>query len=125
MQATGVRVVMLTGDRPEVAASVAAECGIGEYHAGMLPADKADAVARMQSDGSVVAMAGDGINDAPALARADVGIAMGGGTDIARDGDITLMRDDLAGIATALRLSATRCGRYGRTCSGRFSTTRC
>ena len=106
LQATGVRVVMLTGDRPEVAASVASQCGIDEYHAGMLPADKADAVARMQSDGSVVAMAGDGINDAPALARADVGIAMGGGTDIAREtADITLMHDDLAGIATALRLS--------------------
>ena len=106
LQATGVRVVMLTGDRPEVAESVASQCGIDEYHAGMLPADKADAVARMQADGSVVAMAGDGINDAPALARADVGIAMGGGTDIAREtADITLMRDDLAGIATALRLS--------------------
>ena len=106
LQSTGVRVVMLTGDRPEVAASVASQCGIDEYHAGMLPADKADAVALMQSDGSVVAMAGDGINDAPALARADVGIAMGGGADIAREtADITLMRDDLAGIATALRLS--------------------
>ena len=106
LQATGVRVVMLTGDRPEVAESVASQCGIGEYHACMLPADKADAVARMQSDDSVVAMAGDGINDAPALARADVGIAMGGGTDIAREtADITLMRDDLAGIATTLKLS--------------------
>ena len=106
LQSVGVRVVMLTGDRPEVAESVASQCGITEYHAGMLPADKADAVALMQSDGSVVAMAGDGINDAPALARADVGIAMGGGTDIAREtADITLMRDDLAGIATALKLS--------------------
>ena len=106
LQATGVRVVMLTGDRPEVAESVASQCGITEYHAGMLPADKAEAVALLQSDGSVVAMAGDGINDAPALARADVGIAMGGGTDIAREtADITLMRDDLAGIATALTLS--------------------
>ena len=106
LQAMGVRVAMLTGDRPEVAESVAAQCGIEEYHAGMLPAEKADAVARMQSDGSVVAMAGDGINDAPALARADVGIAMGGGTDIAREtSDITLMGDDLAGIATALKLS--------------------
>ena len=106
LQATGVRVVMLTGDRPEVAESVASQCGITEYHAGMLPADKAEAVALLQSDGSVVAMAGDGINDAPALARADVGIAMGGGTDIAREtADITLMRDDLAGIATALKLS--------------------
>ena len=106
LQATGVRVVMLTGDRPEVAESVASQCGIDEYNAGMLPADKAVAVALRQSDGSVVAMAGDGINDAPALARADVGIAMGGGTDIAREtADITLMRDDLAGIATALKLS--------------------
>ena len=106
LQATGVRVVMLTGDRPEVAEAVASQCGIAEYQAGMLPANKADAVARLQSDGSVVAMAGDGINDAPALARADVGIAMGGGTDIAREtADITLMRDDLAGIATALMLS--------------------
>ena len=102
----GIRTVMLTGDRPEVAASVASQCGITEYHAGMLPADKAHAVALLQSDGSVVAMAGDGINDAPALARADVGIAMGGGTDIAREtADVTLMRDDLAGIATALKLS--------------------
>ena len=106
LQSVGVRVVMLTGDRPEVAESVASQCGITEYHAGMLPADKAGVVALLQSDGSVVAMAGDGINDAPALARADVGIAMGGGTDIAREtADITLMRDDLAGIATALKLS--------------------
>jgi len=106
LQSVGVRVVMLTGDRPEVAESVASQCGIIEYHAGMLPADKAEAVALLQSDGSVVAMAGDGINDAPALARADVGIAMGGGTDIAREtADITLMRDDLSGIATALKLS--------------------
>ena len=106
LQSAEVRVVMLTGDRPEVAASVALQCGIAEYHAGMLPADKADTVTLLQSDGNVVAMAGDGINDAPALARADVGIAMGGGTDIAREtADITLMRDDLAGIATALTLS--------------------
>ena len=106
LQSVGVRVVMLTGDRPEVAASVAAECGIDEYYAGMLPADKSEAVAQMQAAGSVVAMAGDGINDAPALACADVGIAMGGGTDIAREtADITLMRDDLAGIAAALQLS--------------------
>ena len=106
LRSLGVRVVMLTGDRPEVASAVAAQCGIDEYHAEMLPADKADAVARLQAGGSAVSMAGDGINDAPALARADVGVAMGGGTDIARESaDITLMRDDLAGIATALRLS--------------------
>ena len=106
LRSLGVRVVMLTGDRPEVASAVATQCGIDEYHAAMLPADKADAIARLQSGGGAVAMAGDGINDAPALARADVGIAMGGGTDIARESaDVTLMRDDLAGIATALRLS--------------------
>ncbi len=102
----GVRTVMLSGDRPEVAAAVAATCGIDEYHAAMLPADKAEFIALMQSDGHTVAMVGDGINDAPALARANVGIAMGGGTDIAREtADITLMRDDLMGVATALQMS--------------------
>ena len=106
LRAMGVRVVMLTGDRPEVAAAVAAECGIDEYHAGMLPGDKADAIARRQSSGDVVAMVGDGINDAPALARAQVGIAMGGGADIAREtAGITLMRDDLSGVAAALRIA--------------------
>ena len=106
LQNLGIRVVMLTGDRPEVAASVAARCGISEYHAGMLPADKAAAVARWQDAGAVTAMVGDGINDAPALAQADVGIAMGAGSDIAREtAHITLMRNDLAGVALALRLS--------------------
>ena len=106
LRTMGIRTVMLTGDRPEVAAAVASECGIDEFHAGMLPADKADTVALMQSDCTVVAMVGDGINDAPALAQANVGIAMGGGADIARESsDITLMGDDLAGIAAALELS--------------------
>ena len=122
----GVRTVMLSGDRPEVAASVASACGIDEYHAGMLPADKADAVARMQDEGHTVAMVGDGINDAPALARANVGVAMGGGTDIAREtADVTLMRDDLMGVATALKCPEPRCAPSGRTCSGPSSTTRC
>ena len=106
LHGAGVRTVMLSGDRPEVAASVASACGIDEYHAGMLPADKAEAISRLQDAGHTVAMAGDGINDAPALARANVGIAMGGGTDIAREtADVTLMRNDLMGIATALRMS--------------------
>ncbi len=106
LQTRGTRVVMLTGDRPEVAALVASQCGIADYRAGMLPADKAEAIALMQAGGNVAAMAGDGINDAPALAQADVSIAMGGGTDIAREtADITLMGDDLGGIATSLNLS--------------------
>ena len=106
LQAQGVRVVMLTGDRPEVAASVAAACGIDEYRAGLLPADKAAAVSALRAAGRTVAMVGDGVNDAPALATADVGIAMGGGADAARESaDIALMRDDLSAVATALRLS--------------------
>lgn len=102
----GVRVVMLTGDRPEVAAAVAAACGVDEYRAGLLPADKAAAVSELRAAGRTVAMVGDGVNDAPALATADVGIAMGGGADAARESaDIALMRDDLHAVATALRLS--------------------
>ena len=106
LRSLGVAVVMLTGDRPEVATAVAAACAIDECHAGMLPADKSHAIARRQAAGHRVAMVGDGINDAPALAQADVGIAMGAGSDIARaTADITLMRNDLTAVATALRLS--------------------
>ena len=106
LRSQGVRTVMLTGDRGEVAAAVAAACGVTEYQAALLPADKATAIRRLQAEGNVVAMVGDGINDAPALATADVGIAMGGGADIARESaDITLMRDDLTAVATALQLS--------------------
>ncbi len=102
----GVRVVMLTGDDEDTAAAVAGELGIGEYHARVLPDEKHRFVERLQSDGRVVAMAGDGINDAPALARADVGIAMGTGTDIAMESaSVTLVKGDLNGIAEARRLS--------------------
>ena len=102
----GLRVVMLSGDRPEVAAAVASACGIAEYQSEMLPADKARVVAELQAEGEVVAMVGDGINDAPALALADVGVAMGAGSDVAREtADITLMRDDLNGVAASLQLS--------------------
>ncbi len=106
LRAAGLRLVMLTGDHPATAGAVAARLGIEEVEAGVLPADKALHVARLQAQGRVVAMAGDGINDAPALARADVGIAMGTGTDIAIEAaGVTLVGGDLRGIERARRLS--------------------
>jgi Cu+-exporting ATPase len=102
----GVRVVMLTGDGSRTASAVARELGIDEALGEVLPQDKATHVKRMQGDGRKVAMAGDGINDAPALAQADVGIAMGTGTDIAMESaGVTLVKGDLRGIARAIRLS--------------------
>lgn len=102
----GLDVVLLTGDVPATAKAVAREVGIERVEAGVLPEGKVDAVRRLQEQGHVVVMAGDGINDAPALARADVGIAMGNGTDIALEaGDIALLRGDLRGVAAAIRLS--------------------
>ena len=106
MRAEGVRVVMLTGDSQTTAESVAGKLGIAEIIAEVLPDRKAEVVARLQSEGRKVAMAGDGINDAPALARADVGIAMGTGTDIAMESaGVTLVKGDLRGVARARRLS--------------------
>lgn len=102
----GIRIVMLTGDSRGAAERVARELGIDEVRAEVLPAGKADAVAELRAQGRTVAMAGDGINDAPALARADVGIAMGTGTDIAMEtAAITLVKGDLRGIVRARRLS--------------------
>ncbi len=106
LHAEGVRIVMLTGDAHTTAAAVAAKLGIDEVVAEVLPDAKADVVARLQAEGRVVAMAGDGVNDAPALARADVGIAMGTGTDIAmHSADVTLVHGDLRGIVRARKLS--------------------
>jgi Cu+-exporting ATPase len=106
LQADGVRVVMLTGDRQEAAAKVAKELGIEEFEAQVLPQQKADVVKQLKSKGRIVAVAGDGINDAPALAAADVGIAMGTGTDVAiESAGITLVKGDLRGIVRARKLS--------------------
>jgi len=106
LHAAGLRVVMATGDGQTTARAVAARLGIDEVHGEVKPQDKLALVERLQSEGHVVAMAGDGINDAPALARADVGIAMGTGTDVAMNSaQVTLVKGDLRGIAVARGLS--------------------
>ena len=106
LHAEGLRVVMLTGDSRTTAEAVARRLGIDEVIAGVLPDQKAEVVRRLQAEGRIVAMAGDGINDAPALARAQVGIAMGTGTDVAMESaGVTLVKGDLRGIVRARRLS--------------------
>ncbi len=102
----GIRVVMLTGDNETTARSVAAKLNLDQVIAGVLPAQKAEVIKRLQSEGRRVGMAGDGINDAPALAQADVGIAMGTGTDVAmQSAGVTLVKGDLRGIVRAIKLS--------------------
>jgi Cu+-exporting ATPase len=102
----GIRVAMVTGDDARAAAAVAAKLGIAEVHANITPDRKLEIVASEQARGRVVAMAGDGINDAPALARADVGIAMGTGTDVAiESAPLTLVKGDLLGLVRLLELS--------------------
>jgi P-type Cu+ transporter len=107
----GMRVVMVTGDNPTTAKAIAARLGIDEVEAGVLPDRKSEVVRRMREAGHVVAMAGDGVNDAPALAAADIGIAMGTGSDIAIEAaGVTLVKGDLAGILRARRLSEATMG---------------
>ena len=107
LQAAGIRVVMLTGDNNTTAQAVAAKLGITEVEAEVLPEDKSKIVERFRAQGRAVAMAGDGVNDAPALAAADVGIAMGTGTDVAMESaGVTLLKGDLNGIVRARHLSA-------------------
>jgi Cu+-exporting ATPase len=106
LQASGLRVVMLTGDNRATAAAVALKVGITEFHAEVLPQDKTDKIMALQMEGEIVAMTGDGINDAPALAMANVGFAIGTGTDVAiESADITLMRGSLHGLADAIAVS--------------------
>ncbi|MBF0634465.1 MAG: cadmium-translocating P-type ATPase, partial [Nitrospinae bacterium] len=105
LRGMGFQVVMITGDNPKTASAIAHEAGISETLAGVAPERKAEEVEKLKAQGRVVAMVGDGINDAPALAKADVSFAMGGGTDIAMEaGDITLMSGDLKGVVTAVEL---------------------
>ena len=102
----GVEVIMMTGDNENTAKAVAQELNLSSYKAGCLPEDKLKEIKRLQSEGKIVAMAGDGINDAPALAQADIGIAMGTGTDVAiESAKITLVKGDLQGIVKAKNLS--------------------
>ena len=112
LRAKGIRVVMLTGDNAETAASIARQAGIDEFKAGILPGDKAAAISELRSAGALVAMVGDGINDAPALAAADVSFAIGAGSDAAVEAaDLTLIRSDLCSVVDAIELSRATLGK--------------
>ncbi|GAA4307371.1 heavy metal translocating P-type ATPase [Pontixanthobacter gangjinensis] len=106
LQKEGIKVIMLTGDNEKTASAVAKELNLADFKAGMIPQNKMDEVKRLQAEGRKVAMAGDGINDAPALAQSNIGIAMGTGTDVAiESAEVTLVKGDLKGVLKAIRLS--------------------
>jgi len=106
LKAMGLEIIMMTGDNGRTARAIAARAGIGRVHAELAPEDKAERIRALRAEGKTVAMVGDGINDAPALAVADIGIAMGSGTDVALEtADVALMRGELTGVADAIRLS--------------------
>ena len=108
----GIATFMITGDRPEIAAAIARQGGVDGFEAGVLPDRKAEVVAEYRNRGFTVCMVGDGINDAPALARADIGIAIGRGTDVAKEtGDIVLVRNDLRDVVRAIRLGRATLGK--------------